>query len=108
MPWFNVSVNSMDSAIKDVLLVFDSNRTFSSKSPTVPVPYVITNTVALRVSFLLYFFFTFVTLTANIQQILSPVLPKPTKMADRDYDMFCFLLFLLLLQVLSHSRDSIC
>lgn len=74
MPWFNVSVNSMDSAIKEVLLVFDSTRTFSSKSPTVTVPFVITNTLVLRVPFLLYFFFTFVTLTAynKFYHLFSP------------------------------------
>ena len=82
----------------------------SSKSLLVSIPYITTNTLPTPY-FPSYFVFSFILITSPAKKchILLSALCKTNSMVDRDYDLFCLLLFLSLLQeAVARTRDFIC
>ena len=98
-----MAVNSMGSSIRQVfLLIFDSNRTVLISLLWSPHFTINTHPHLISLPTLLS------SLHLLPHQLMYDILlfpsPKPTKMVDRDCDLFCLLLFLLFLQEFWHIK----
>lgn len=107
--WFCVVTDNTGTAIRQLLLVYDSNCTVLIKSLLVTIPYVTTTPLPLLISLPTLSFLYTITSPANKGHILLSAPCQTNSMVDRDYDLFCLLLFPSLPQEpVAQTRDFIC